>query len=567
MCLTDELSSIESILENLREESKDAQEELRENQNTLVGIYTALYSSPESLPVEWNDISSDLTKERREEFQRHVEEMQDLMEKKVKVVNAVIKDCVTLFKELRLYHEKDDVEERERASTSNSLNEEFQLTSFDRKVIQTYQTIICSNGTDSPSTVDPTMYKESSTCIGISDATVSTLKTRMKSLLEEKRHRKLTLHKMGTQIGHLWEKLKIPESVQRDFTESVKGLGMDTIQKGKNELDRLNLLKQEMIGKLISESRQEINALFDELNTGHEARLKFTPGLIADESLFTDELLEQHEEFVSSLKQKLEQMRPILNLIGRREEVLKERMEYEELQKDPERLQQRGAALTKQLMKEEKMSRRIKKDLPKYTQVLHKKCIEWEQTHSSQFMYKDKSYLELMEEQEEQWKEYKEKETQLKLEKRMKERNAAKENFQTGGSSFYKPLPGKKKVSTSFSMLSNEFDLCVSFIFSFIHLNILICISPFQAPSERKIGSNTSRSKSRTNMSGRTGMTSRPKSRPRPLSDAQSRDNSSSYRNPSRSRLIAPGKCVVCEKGFFGNMKYLTNYMHFSTPL
>lgn len=459
-------------MENLREESKHAQEELLENQNTLLGIYTALYSSPESLPIEWNDISSDLTKERREEFQRHVGEMQDLMEKKVKVVNTLIKDCVTLFKELRLYHEKDDVEERERASTSNSLNEEFQLTSFDRKVIQTYQTIIlCSNDTDHPSTVDPSMYKESSTCIGISDATVSTLKTRMKSLLEEKRHRKLTLHKMGTQIGHLWEKLKIPESVQRDFTESVKGLGMDTIQKGKNELDRLNLLKQEMIGKLISESRQEINALFDELNTGHEARLKFTPGLIADESLFTDELLEQHEEFVSSLKQKLEQMRPILNLIGRREEVLKERMEYEQLQKDPERLQQRGAALTKQLMKEEKMSRRIKKDLPKYTQVLRKKCIEWEQTHSSQFMYKDKSYLELMEEQEEQWKEYKEKETQLKLEKRMKERNAAKENFQTGGSSFYKPLPGKKKVSTSFSMLSNEFDFCFCFLFSHSYIS------------------------------------------------------------------------------------------------
>lgn len=73
---------------------------------------------------------------------------------------------------------------------------------------------------------------------------------------------------------------------------------------------------------------------------------------VTDEHLFTDEMLELHDEEISILQARLDTMAPILKMIERREDVLIERVEYEELQKDPDRLKQRGGALTKQLMKE-----------------------------------------------------------------------------------------------------------------------------------------------------------------------------------------------------------------------
>jgi len=145
--------------------------------------------------------------------------------------------------------------------------------------------------------------------------------------------------------------------VQKAFTESVQGLGMDTIMKGETEVRRLHVLKAEMRGKLVEEARDQILALWEETNASPSQRAAFTQLNVEDEELFTDELMQQHDEEIAVLQVRLDQMRPILGMIEKREAVVSERTTYEELQKDPERLQQRGGALTKQLMMEEKVRR------------------------------------------------------------------------------------------------------------------------------------------------------------------------------------------------------------------
>jgi len=75
-------------------------------------------------------------------------------------------------------------------------------------------------------------------------------------------------------------------------------------------------------------------------------------------------------------------------------------MQYDSFQKDPERLQQRGAALTKQLMMEEKMAKRIKKDLPKLSEMLEKKCREWQQEQGEPLLFKGAPYIYTMKRQE-----------------------------------------------------------------------------------------------------------------------------------------------------------------------
>jgi len=287
---------------------------------------------------------------------------------------------------------------------------------------------------------------QTESCTGISSTAYDELMTRLEELNGEKRRRKTKLQDMGASIAMLWEKLRIPEEEQRAFTESVQGLGLDTIEKGEAELQRLLLLKADMIGKLITEARDTIESLWDETNATKEQRDNFEPYSVKTEALFNDELLEKHEEYIQVLEARLENMKPILKLIKHREEILRERMEYEELQKDPNRLQQRGASMTKQLMREEKMARRIK-GLPKLTRDLDEKLHEWKESNHEDFQYHSEVYLDVMQRQEEEWNEYKESELQLKLKKKQEEQALVESRF--GAGTKFKPLPPRKVLTNA----------------------------------------------------------------------------------------------------------------------
>jgi hypothetical protein len=50
-----------------------------------------------------------------------------------------------------------------------------------------------------------------------------------------------------------------------------------------------------------------------------------------DEEDFTDELLQKHDDEIEVLQARLDQMRPMLRMIERREEVIAERTKYEEV--------------------------------------------------------------------------------------------------------------------------------------------------------------------------------------------------------------------------------------------
>ena len=64
----------------------------------------------------------------------------------------------------------------------------------------------------------------------------------------------------------LWEKLKVEDDVQKMFTDSVQGLGMDTLMKGEVEVKRLHELKREKLGELIKEARGTIKQLWEEVS-------------------------------------------------------------------------------------------------------------------------------------------------------------------------------------------------------------------------------------------------------------------------------------------------------------
>ena len=411
--LTDELSNLQDSLEILRADAFAAK-------NDLLQCLEFLKESHEALgrPINeiWKDVESDLTIRRREEFHRKVNEMKEEIGTRTGAVVQLLRDCQHLMNDLGIEGEKSEspLDRRIAGSLVRSKDSSFIIAS---KV-------------------------ETETCTGIGSKALEDLTNRASELSHEKRKRKTMLQDMGAEIAILWEQLRIPEDDQRVFTDSVKGLGMDTIQKGQDELQRLKALKANMMGNLIDEARQTIRDLWDETDASESMRQRFTAIAIEDELLFNDDLFEQHEEYMHELQERLEQMKPIIRLIERRQDILRERMEYDELQKDSDRLKQRGAAMARQLMEEEKMARRIKKDLPKLTAQLQEKLVEWHQWTGEEFKHHGRVYADVMVEQEDEWVQYKASEMQMKMRKKQEEHQSEENKYHIKAS-----LPKRKPSS------------------------------------------------------------------------------------------------------------------------
>ena len=398
--LIDEHASLEVVLEGLRTAAVAAKEDMQSCLTFLIESHNSLGAA---IDPKWYDVESDLTMRRREQFHKKMNELSDEISTRTSAVIQLVRDCQQLIDDLRM-----DV-----------LNNGSEL---DRRIVGSLIK------TDSGKFVMASQ-KRSETCVGINASALDELTHRLAQLHAEKRRRKVMLQEMGAEIAILWEKLHINEEEQMAFTMSVQGLSLETIAKGETELKRLRTLKTEMLGNLLQEARETIKQLWELTNVKMEERSSFTHYYVRDDSSMNDELLEKHEAYIQTLQVRMEQMKPILRLIERREVIVRERIQYEDLQKDPERLTQRGAALTKQLMAEERMAIRIKRDLPKLTEKLTETLNEWKDVHQEDFQYNGEVYTHIMARQEEEWKNYKADEAHRKQKKKQDEMHYVENRF------------------------------------------------------------------------------------------------------------------------------------------
>jgi len=410
LTLQDELDGLEAELAGIRESAASARKELEDYRETILDAHKALGLG---MAEKWNDVSSDLTMERREEFQRKAIEMKEELNSRTSAVISLLQGCQELMNELSIGDEGSLLDRRIAGSLVRSKDGSLMMAS----------------------------KLETDTCVGIGATVTESLVKRTAELSKEKSRRKVKLQEMGEEISSLWDKLRIPIEDQSAFSKSVQGLHLDTIAKGQAEIDRLHAIKNKMMGELIVEARETIASLWRETNATDEQRKAFEHFFVANEEMFNDELLEKHEEYLGVLEGQLEQMKPILRLIERREEIVKERMEYEKLQKDSERLQKRGAEMTKQLMREEKMAKRIKRELPKLTALLDDKLQEWKEEHGEPFLHNGRSYLDVMKDQDVDWKRYKAEEAQQKRKKKQDERAQVENRYRSAKATNGKKLP------------------------------------------------------------------------------------------------------------------------------
>jgi Ase1/PRC1/MAP65 family protein len=222
------------------------------------------------------------------------------------------------------------------------------------------------------------------------------LKGKRDRLVEEKKSREKRLRDLRTQIEQLYQRLGVSEAEQKQFFSANRGCGMRTINEFEDELARLNELKRQNLGLFVEESRIRLQELWDSLYFSEEEMLDFTP---AFSDVYSDALLSAHEAEIERLTALKDQRAPVLAMIDEHRSLIKEREDLAASSQDASRLiAKKGERRDPtRLLREEKMRKRIQRELPKVEAKL-KKCLQsWENEYGRSFLVHGDRYLDEIE--------------------------------------------------------------------------------------------------------------------------------------------------------------------------
>jgi protein regulator of cytokinesis 1 len=231
--------------------------------------------------------------------------------------------------------------------------------------------------------------------LGLHKDDMANLKATKDRLVEEKRGRERRLNQLRSTIEDLWDRLGIEMHERKQFLSSNRGCGLRAINEYEDELGRLNELKRQNLHLFVEEARIKLQELWDALFFSEEEMLDFTP---AFSDVCSDALLSAHEAEIARLEALKDQRLPTLQKIDRHRELVKERDDLAASSQDASRLMLRGQKGERRdpgkLLREEKMRKRIAKELPKIEAELIKTLEQWEDEYGRPFLVLGERYLD-----------------------------------------------------------------------------------------------------------------------------------------------------------------------------
>ncbi|KAI4166880.1 MAG: hypothetical protein LQ343_007673 [Gyalolechia ehrenbergii] len=241
-------------------------------------------------------------------------------------------------------------------------------------------------------------HREAPEQLGLHQQDIQSLQAKRDWLLEEKRGRERKLKELKAVVEGLWNRLAIEDSERKSFLAKNRGCGLRVINEFEAELDRLNELKRQNLHLFVEDARYKLQVLWDELYFSEEEMLEFTP---AFSDVYSDALLSAHEGEIARLEALKEQRAPTLQLIDKHKSLIKDREDLTASSQDASRLLGKGTKGEKRdptrLLREEKMRKRIAKDLPKVEADLKKTLERWEGEFGRPFLVHGTPYLEELE--------------------------------------------------------------------------------------------------------------------------------------------------------------------------
>ena len=241
-------------------------------------------------------------------------------------------------------------------------------------------------------------YRDSPEQLGLHEDDIARLRAKRDKLGEEKKAREKRLKDLKATVEGLWERLGVEEHERKKFLNSNRGCGVRQINEFEDELSRLNELKRQNLHLFVEDARYKLQELWDGLYFSEEDMLEFTP---AFSDVYSDALLEAHEQEIGRLEALKEQRAPTLALIDRHRSIVKDRNDLQASSQDASRLMMRGQKGEKRdptrLLREEKMRKRIAKELPKLAIDLRKALEKWEDEYGRPFLVHGERYLDELE--------------------------------------------------------------------------------------------------------------------------------------------------------------------------
>lgn len=241
-------------------------------------------------------------------------------------------------------------------------------------------------------------YRDSPEQLGLHEEDIARLRSKRDKLTDEKKLREKRLRDLKATVERLWERLGVEERERKQFLNSNRGCGVRQINEFEDELARLNELKRQNLHLFVEDARYKLQELWDGLYFSEEEMLEFTP---AFSDVYSDALLEAHEQEIGRLEALKEQRAPTLALIDKHRSLVKDRDDLQASSQDASRLMGRGQKGEKRdptrLLREEKMRKRIAKDLPKVAVELRKVLEKWEDEYGRPFLVHGERYLDELE--------------------------------------------------------------------------------------------------------------------------------------------------------------------------
>ncbi|OJD29732.1 microtubule associated protein [Diplodia corticola] len=231
--------------------------------------------------------------------------------------------------------------------------------------------------------------------LGLHQDDLDRLRARKDRLVEEKAQRERRLRDLRNNIEALWDRLGVEEADRKAFFAGNRGCGIRSINEYEDELARLNELKRKNMHLFVEDARDRLQQLWDSLYFSEEEMLDFTP---AFSDVYSDALLSAHEAEIDRLEALKEQRAPILALLDKHKSLLNDRNELTASAQDASRLMGRGQKGERRdpgkLLREEKMRKRIAKELPKLEAELRKALEAYEDEYGRPFMVQGERYLD-----------------------------------------------------------------------------------------------------------------------------------------------------------------------------
>ena len=238
-------------------------------------------------------------------------------------------------------------------------------------------------------------YRDAPEQLGLHGDDIQRLQAKRDRLIEEKRGRERKLKELKSTTEGLWDRLGVEEADRKRFLAGNRGCGLRAINEFEAELDRLNELKRQNLHLFVEDTRYKLQELWDSLYFSEEEMLEFAP---AFSDVYSDALLSAHEAEISRLEVLKEQRAPTLQLIDKHRSLIKDRDDLTAASQDASRLLGKNNKGEKRdptrLLREEKMRKRIAKDLPKVEIELKKILEHWEDDYGRPFLVHGVRYLD-----------------------------------------------------------------------------------------------------------------------------------------------------------------------------